>query len=83
MDMPIYEYVCRACGSRTELLLKMGQAPGSCSECGGDLRRVYGNVAIRFTGWGFTKTDSLLSEDRQRKRDFKALSEKAEQIRES
>jgi predicted nucleic acid-binding Zn ribbon protein len=53
--------------------------PGPCAECGGELRRVYGRVAVRFSGWGFKSTDSLVPEDRPRK-DFKKLREKAEEI---
>jgi predicted nucleic acid-binding Zn ribbon protein len=62
----------------------MGEgAPGPCPECGGDLRRVYGRVAVQFSGWGFSKTDALLPEDRRRGRDFKELQEKAREIAES
>lgn len=58
----------------------MGAAPpDACKTCGGDLRRVYGRVGIRFSGWGFARTDSLAAEDQPRK-DFKRLAEKAEEI---
>jgi predicted nucleic acid-binding Zn ribbon protein len=57
-------------------------APGPCPRCGGELRRVYGRVGVRFTGWGFRRTDSLVPGDRPRK-DFKTLSRKAEEIRDS
>ena len=53
--------------------------PGACEECGGELRRVYGRVGVRFSGWGFKSTDKLIPEDRRGK-DFKELSEKAEEI---
>jgi predicted nucleic acid-binding Zn ribbon protein len=60
----------------------MGSSPpGPCGVCGGELRRVYGRVAVRFSGWGFGKTDSLVPGDRPRK-DFKALQQKAEEIAE-
>ena len=54
--------------------------PGPCPECGGELRRVYGSVAIRFSGWGFSKTDKLVSGDRPRK-DYRTLKQKADEIR--
>ncbi len=54
--------------------------PGQCPECGGELRRVWGRVGVRFSGWGFSKTDSLVSGDRPG-RDFKRLKEKADEIR--
>lgn len=55
--------------------------PGPCAVCGGPLRRVYGRVAVKFSGWGFSRTDALVPEDRPRK-DFRKLSEKAEEIAE-
>ena len=47
----------------------------------GELRRVYGRVAVTFGGWGFSSTDALLPGDRRRK-DFRALKAKAEEIAE-
>jgi predicted nucleic acid-binding Zn ribbon protein len=29
-----------------------------CPECGGDLRKIFGNVGVTFKGSGFYKTDS-------------------------
>ena len=60
----------------------MGHADdvGACPNCGGELRRVYGRVGVRFSGWGFSSTDKLVPENRPRK-DFRKLSEKADQIR--
>jgi putative FmdB family regulatory protein len=80
--MPVYEYRCTACGRDSEHLQPMGaSAPGPCPNCGGRLRKVFGRVAVSFTGWGFRKTDSLLPGD-GRKKDFKALRSKAEEISE-
>jgi predicted nucleic acid-binding Zn ribbon protein len=56
--------------------------PEPCPECGGELKRVYGRVGVRFSGWGFKKTDSLVPDDRPRK-DFRTLRDKAEEITES
>jgi putative FmdB family regulatory protein len=80
--VPVYEFRCRTCGRATELLLPMSKAgqPGPCPNCGGELRRVYGRVGIRFSGWGFSATDKLVPGDRRRK-DFRTLAEKADQIR--
>jgi putative FmdB family regulatory protein len=80
--VPIYEYRCRDCETAIEEMQQMGSGPpGPCGVCGGELRRVYGRVAVRFSGWGFGKTDSLVPGDRRRK-DFKALQRKAEEIAE-
>ena len=56
--------------------------PGPCPECGGELRRVYGRVGVRLAGWGFSRTDGLLPEDRPR-RDFRALKDRAEELTDS
>jgi putative FmdB family regulatory protein len=78
--MPLYEYRCRACGHTLEEVQPMGSGPpGPCPVCGGELRRRYGRVAVRFSGWGFARTDSLVPGDRPRK-DFRRLAEKAEEI---
>ena len=80
--MPVYEYRCRTCGSRLEEIQPMGAPPpGPCPRCGGELKRVYGRVGVKFSGWGFTRTDSLIPEGRPRK-DFRKLREKAEEIAE-
>jgi predicted nucleic acid-binding Zn ribbon protein len=66
----------------TEEVQPMGAGPpGPCKICGGELRRKYGRVTVKFSGWGFDKTDSLVPGDRPRK-DFKKLAEKAEEIAE-
>ena len=53
--------------------------PDPCPTCGGELKRVYGRVSVKFSGWGFTSTDSLVPDDRPRK-DFRKLREKADEI---
>ena len=81
--MPIYAYRCKACGHELEEMQPMGAAPpGPCPECGGELKRTYGSVGVRFSGWGFSKTDSLAPGDKPRK-DFRKLKEKAEEIADS
>ena len=65
--MPVYEYRCRACGASREEVQPMGTPPpGPCLQCGGELRRIYGRVGVRFSGWGFNSTDSLVPGDRPR-----------------
>jgi putative FmdB family regulatory protein len=78
--VPVYEYVCRSCAHRVEMMQPMGAPPPTaCPTCGGSLRRSWGGVAIRLSGWGFSRTDSLLPNNR-RGRDFRTLKEKAEEI---
>jgi putative FmdB family regulatory protein len=80
--MPVYEYKCGSCGAREEhILLFSDEPPAKCAACGGPLKRAWsGRVHVSLDGWGFSKTDSLVSDDRPRK-DFKKLKERAERIR--
>jgi hypothetical protein len=38
---------------------------------------------VRYSGWGFSSTDSLLPGRRKSRKDFKKLQEKAEEITDS
>jgi len=58
------------------------EAPGPCPECGGELRRRWSRVGVRFSGWGFNATDALAPKGRP-PRDFKQLKRKAEEIADS
>ena len=84
LAVPIYEFRCATCGDTLEELRPVGETapPGPCPRCGGKLRRAYGRVGVRFSGWGFSANDKLVPGDRPRK-DFRALREKAEELRES
>jgi putative FmdB family regulatory protein len=56
--MPTYEYVCRACGHRFDIVQKMSDDPlVICPECGGELRKVFAPPSISFKGPGFYATD--------------------------
>jgi putative FmdB family regulatory protein len=78
--LPVYEYACRACGATEEHLQPLGSGPpGPCAACGGELRRRWSRVAVRYQSWGFTSTDKLVGDDR-RDQDFRALRDRAERI---
>ena len=78
--MPVYEYACRACDAFEEHLQPLGSgAPGPCQACGGELRRRWSRVAVKYQSWGFTSTDKLVGDDR-RDQDFRALRDRAERI---
>jgi predicted nucleic acid-binding Zn ribbon protein len=32
--------------------------PASCPECGGDIKKLFGNLGVSFKGSGFYRTDS-------------------------
>lgn len=57
--MPIYDYVCQSCGTRTEVIHGVHQAgPEICERCGGRLRRAVSVPAIHFKGSGWAKMDA-------------------------
>jgi putative FmdB family regulatory protein len=56
--MPIYEYECRKCKSRLEVLQKMSDKPPvKCKKCGGRLDKLVSQSAIQFKGSGWYVTD--------------------------
>ena len=57
--MPTYEYRCKECGEELEVVQAFTDDPlTECPNCGGPLRKVFGNIGITFKGSGFYKTDS-------------------------
>jgi putative FmdB family regulatory protein len=57
--MPVYDYVCRACGHRMEVIHGMHvSGPTDCDVCGGPLRRALTAPAIVFKGSGWAKKDA-------------------------
>jgi putative FmdB family regulatory protein len=56
--MPLYEYVCDACGHRFEVIQKFSDAPiEACPSCGGAVRKLLSSPAIHFKGTGWYITD--------------------------
>lgn len=56
--MPIYEYMCDACGHRSEVLQRVSDDPlRECGECGGEVRRLISAPAVQFKGSGWYVTD--------------------------
>ena len=57
--MPLYEYLCQACGLRFERRQPFSEAPvKTCPECGGDVVRLIQPAGIIFKGSGFYVTDN-------------------------
>ena len=51
--MPIYEYDCCACGHRFETLVRRGDEPTACPECGAeDLQRAWSVFSSKQGGAG-------------------------------
>ncbi len=80
--MPVYEYVCEACGSQLDRLLPHTEAddPGPCPSCDGGLRRRFSRVAVKLEGWGFSRNDALVSDRPGGRNDWKAVKERAEKL---
>jgi putative FmdB family regulatory protein len=56
--MPIYEYLCTACGRRTEAMQRFDEPPLTvCADCGGALRKLLSAPAFQFKGSGWYVTD--------------------------
>lgn len=56
--MPLYEYLCEACGRRTEALQRRDEAPlTECPHCQGKLRKLLAAPAFQFKGSGWYQTD--------------------------
>jgi putative FmdB family regulatory protein len=57
--MPKYEYACKSCGERIEVVQSFADEPLSeCAACGGPLRKVFSAPSIAFKGSGFYRTDN-------------------------
>ena len=56
--MPKYEYACKSCGERLEVVQSFtDDALTECPACGGVLRKVFSAPAISFKGKGFYRND--------------------------
>lgn len=56
--MPKYEYACKSCGERLEVVQSFTDDQlTECPACGGVLRKVFSAPAISFKGKGFYRND--------------------------
>jgi putative FmdB family regulatory protein len=61
--MPTYSYICKACSHSFDIWQEFSAQPeNNCPECGGELRKVFGQLGVSFKGTGFYRTDSRKSE---------------------
>lgn len=57
--MPTYSFACKKCGHEFDLQLALSDAsPTACPKCGGEIRKVFGQVGVTFKGTGFYRNDS-------------------------
>jgi len=60
--VPTYQYACTDCGHEFEAVQSFSDdALTTCPECGGALRKLFGNVGVVFKGSGFYRNDSRSS----------------------
>jgi len=56
--MPLYEYLCDACGHRFEVIQKFSDPPPErCPKCGGSVHKLQSAPAFQFKGTGWYVTD--------------------------
>ena len=56
--MPLYEYQCKQCAKRVEIIQRVSDPPYThCPKCGGQMRKLISSPAIQFKGSGFYKND--------------------------
>src|SRR5215212_2930942 len=94
--MPLYEYLCDACGHKFEKIQKYSDPlETTCPKCGGTVHKLMSSPAIQFKGSGFYITDYAKKDhvaaakadkangDRSDKADSSAKSEKSEKSEKS
>ena len=66
--MPIYEYVCQACGHDLEALQKLSDAPlAECPKCGkAELKKMVSAAGFRLKGAGWYETDFKKGGDKKK-----------------
>ena len=80
--MPLYEYQCRDCGRRLEIIQKFSEDPlTECSECGGTLEKVLSAPAFHLKGSGWYKTDYARKDGGKKKDSPDSKAEKSEKNR--
>ncbi|HAF69575.1 MAG TPA: FmdB family transcriptional regulator [Acidimicrobiaceae bacterium] len=66
--MPTYQYRCTTCDDQFEIRQSFSDDPITVcpiESCGGEVKKVFGNVGIAFKGSGFYKNDSRSGSNKQ------------------
>jgi putative FmdB family regulatory protein len=57
--MPTYSYACKNCDHQFEIQQSFSDDTlTTCPNCGGEVRKLFGNLGVTFKGSGFYRTDS-------------------------
>lgn len=71
--MPIYEYVCEACGNRSEVIQKFSDAPlAECESCKGRLKKLMSRTSFQLKGAGWYATDYKKASGKEANQESKA-----------
>jgi putative FmdB family regulatory protein len=63
--VPTYSYACKKCEHTFDIQQSFSDdALTECPVCGGELRKVFGQVGVTFKGSGFYRTDSAGSSNK-------------------
>jgi putative FmdB family regulatory protein len=84
LNMPTYEYQCKACDLKFEIKRGFSESPGaSCPECQRQAQRIFSPVPIVFKGLGFYVTDNADDgkNGHESKRDGDKPPERASQVK--
>lgn len=77
--MPIYEFECQKCKSRTEVFQKVSdKSPTKCAKCGGKLEKMISAPAIQFKGSGWYVTDYASKTTKDRRTESEAKETKSD-----
>ncbi|KAF2957326.1 FmdB family transcriptional regulator [Thermotoga sp. Ku-13t] len=70
--MPFYRYVCEKCGSEKRVFHGMNETPSIVCDCGAQMKRSIGRVAVVFKGSGFYVTDNRKNESKKEEKSEEA-----------
>ncbi|MEI6093326.1 MAG: zinc ribbon domain-containing protein [bacterium] len=55
--MPLYEYACKKCNKRFEVLQNIGTDSAKCPDCESDCEKLLSSTSFQLKGSGWYKTD--------------------------
>ncbi|MFW6119531.1 MAG: FmdB family zinc ribbon protein [Petrotogales bacterium] len=77
--MPLYNYYCKQCKRKHQLLLKMSEnGIQKCPDCGQPMERMISSVGVLFKSDGFYITDSKKSSSKTKGNSSKKKAESKE-----
>ena len=62
--MPLYEYACKKCNKRFEIIQSIGTDSAKCPDCGSECKKLVSATSFQLKGSGWYKTDYKSSTSR-------------------